>query len=64
MAAKIAGLVQTVQLKLKIESCTSSEDEPTPCTFRVYIDCMLMTFLMYECTWCLQCIEWTRSSTW
>lgn len=47
MAAKIAGLVQTVQLKLKIESCTSSEDEPTPCTFRVYslsilyVDCMI-----------------------
>jgi hypothetical protein len=30
MAAKIAGLVHTVQLKLKIESCTSSQDEPTP----------------------------------
>jgi hypothetical protein len=33
-----SGLVQTVQLKLKIESCTTNEDDPTPSTYGMNVD--------------------------
>lgn len=43
MAGAIASLVGTVQLKLKIERATTSDDEPTPSTWgRVMMVCRRM----------------------
>jgi len=37
MAGKLASFVGTVQLKLKVEKATSSEDEPAPSAFFDFI---------------------------
>jgi len=37
MAGKLASFVGTVQLKLKVEKATSSEDEPAPSALLVLL---------------------------
>jgi len=37
MAGKLASFVGTVQLKLKVEKATSSEDEPAPSAFFILL---------------------------